>query len=144
MTGQRQLSLKDKEEPVRRFGTLLSRRSGVVFARVHGSFLEPVRGIEDIGIAVWVDLSKVKKETELDYHWGLSSWLGKGVPYAMDAQALSNLSLGFKYAASGGRLLWAKDPVSWYDFREQTWEQYLDFAPLARRVLWDRLGSRTE
>ena len=144
MTGRRQLCQKDKSDLVQRISSLLAQRPEVDFACVHGSFLETELGFRDIDLAVWVDPLHVSKDAVLDYQWKLSAWLEKDIPHPIDTLVLNYSSMGLRYNASGGLLVWAKDPVLWYNFREQTWLLYLDFAPLAKMMLLDLLRSPTE
>ena len=144
MTGWRKLSPMDKSDLVLRISSLLSQRSEVDFACLHGSFLDTELGFRDIDLAVWVEPLHVKKEAALDYQWELSAWMEKDIPHPIDTLVLNYSPLGLQYSASGGLLVWAKDPVLWYNFREQTWLRYLDFAPLAQRMLLDFLRSSTE
>ncbi len=141
MTVWRRLAAKEKDELVLRLGTLLSERSEIMFACVHGSILDPELGFRDIDVAVWVDASAHDREAALEYEWELSSRLERDIPHPIDAKVLNYSTVGFRYAASGGSLIWARDPMLWYDFREKTWEEYLDFAPLARLILQDLLDS---
>ena len=143
MTMWRRLAAAEKDELVQRVGNLISERPEITFACVHGSFLDPELGFRDIDVAVWVDASAQDMEATLEYEWRLSSWLERNIPHPIDAKVLNHSSLGFRHAASGGALIWAKDPVLWYDFREKTWEEYLDFAPLARLILQDLLNPST-
>ena len=144
MTEWRQLSAGDKSDLVQRISGLLSQRPEIDFACVHGSFLDTELGFRDIDIAVWVEPLHVKKDAALDYQWDLSAWLEKDIPHPIDTLVLNYSSLGLQYSASGGLLVWAKDRVLWYNFREQTWLRYLDFAPSARRMLSELLGSAPE
>ena len=144
MNGKRHVTPEEKQELLQRLGSLLSELPEVKFACVHGSFLEVGFGFRDIDVAVWLDSFKLEDKAELAYRWQLSSWLERVIPHPIDVQVLNHSSLGFKYAASGGVLLWSKDPTHWYDFREETWKEYLDFAPLARRMLMDLLASNTK
>lgn len=141
MTIWRRLAAEEKDELGRRLGALIPQRPEITFACVHGSFLDPELGFRDIDVAVWVDASVQDKEAALEYEWELSSWLERAIPHPIDAKVLNYSTLGFRHAASGGRLIWARDPVLWYDFREKTWEEYLDFAPFARLILQDLLNS---
>jgi hypothetical protein len=72
-------------------------------------------------------------------YFGLIAVLTMGI--TSDVRVLNYSSLGFRHAASGGLLLFARDDEVWYNFREETWIQYLDFAPLARQMLLDLLGA---
>ena len=141
MTGSRQLCPQDKRDLIQRIACLISQRAEVEFACVHGGFLEPELGFRDIDLAVWVEASHLKRDTALDYQWELSAWLEKEIPHPVDTLVLNYSSEGIRYNASGGLLVWSRDPVLWYNFREETWLRYLDFAPLAREMLLDLLRS---
>lgn len=142
MMVRRQLSQEGKERVIEKLRRLLAQREEVQFACIHGSFLEPQMGFRDIDIGVWVEPSLVGREISLEYEWELDSWLERHVPHPVDVKVLNYAPLGFRYAASGGLLLFAQDEVAWYDFRERTWEEYLDFAPLARQMLFDLLDAQ--
>jgi hypothetical protein len=86
-----------------------------------------------------VDSSSVPQERALDYEGKLSAWLECYLPYSIDVKVLNYTSLGFRYAASGGSLIFARDVDLWYQFRERTWIEYLDFAPLSKQMLFDLL-----
>ena len=141
MTVLHQISSEHKDRLVHELGESLAQRPEVLFACVHGSFLLPAVGFRDIDIGVWLDAPAAQGKAALDYQWDLDSLLERKFPYPMDVRVLNNASLGFKHAASGGRLLTAKDTVHWFDFRERTWNEYLDFAPLARQSLLDLLSG---
>lgn len=135
------LSPKAKEEIKRELGQLLSQREEVGFACIHGSFLESAIGFRDIDVGVWADSSSVPRGQVLNYEWELSDWLERHVPYPIDVKVLNYTSLGFRYAASGGTLIFAREADLWFQFRERTWVEYLDFAPLSRQMLTDLLNS---
>ncbi len=123
-----------------RLGRLLSQSSEVCFACVHGSFLEPNIGFRDVDVGVWIEPSEVPKEQVLDYELELSRQLEREVSYPVDVKVLNYSTLGFRYAASGGALVFARDADLWYQFREETWMHYLDFAPRSKQMLFDLLG----
>ena len=141
MTAWRRLPADERCEIIQRLGKLVSERPEIAFACVHGSFLDQDLGFRDIDVAVWVDLPAHPMPATLDYEWELSGWLGKSIPHPIDAKVLNDSTLGFRHAASGGTLICTKNPDLWYDFREKTWVEYLDFAPLARLMLKDLLNS---
>lgn len=137
----RELSPEARAQTVQQLERLLARRKEVRFACVHGSFLEAQRPINDIDIAVWVDPAPAAPRTALDYEWELASWLERHIPHPIDVKVLNFAPTGFRFAVSGGVLLFARDREQWYNFRGQTWEEYLDFAPLARQMLFDLLDG---
>jgi hypothetical protein len=134
-----QLSSEFRDEIKHRLGQILSQRKEVGFACIHGSFLEPAVGFRDIDVGIWADPSSVPPERALDYEGELSAWLEHYLLYPVDVKVLNYTSLGFRYAASGGTLLFARDIDLWYQFRERTWIEYLDFAPMSKQMLFDLL-----
>jgi predicted nucleotidyltransferase len=140
MTRRHQLSLEAREEIMRQLGQLLSQREEIDFACIHGSFLGSNDGFRDIDVGVWADSSAVPQELTLDYELELSAWLERHILYPIDVKVLNHACIGFRYAASGGTLIFARDPDLWYQFRERTWIEYLDFAPLSRQMLFDLLN----
>ena len=59
---------------------------------------------------------------------------------AVDVRVADFAPLGFRHAVTRGRLLLAHDLEAWFTFRERTWTEYFDFAPVAREALADLLG----
>jgi hypothetical protein len=141
MMALRNLSSAAKEQVVRRLRQLLHQHEEMVFSCIHGSVLEVSGRFRDIDVAVWVEPSEISPEAVVEYQCQLSAWLERSIPYPVDVRVLNYASLGFRHAASGGLLLFARDDEVWYNFREETWTQYLDFAPLARQMLFDLLGT---
>ena len=130
-----------KERTILQLRELFPQRPEVQFACILGSFLDARTGFQDIDVGVWVNPSEISPETALEYQWELSAWLERSILYPIDVRVLNYSSLGFRHAASGGLLAFARDKEVWYNFREETWIQYLDFAPLARQMLLDLLGA---
>ena len=100
-------------------------------------------------MACGVEASEISPETVVEYQCELSAWLERSIPYSIDVRVLNwsrfrldpYSSLGFRHAASAVLLLFARDDEVWYNFREETWMQYLDFVPLARQMRFDLLGA---
>ncbi len=143
MTPAYQLASEAKEPIVKRLAGLLAQLPEVQFACLHGSFEESNSGFNDIDVAVWLEPSKILPEAVFDYQLDLGVFLERHVTYPIDVKVLNFASIGFQYAASGGRLLTADDPENWFGFRERTWLTYLDFAPVARQALLDLFGATT-
>ena len=141
MTPAYQLASQEKEPIVKRLTELLAQRPEIQFACLHGSFQQSIQGFNDIDVAVWLEPSKIQPEDVVDYQMDLGIFLERHVHYLIDIIVLNFASIGFQYAASGGKLLTAGDPESWFNFRERTWLTYLDFAPLARQGLLDLFGA---
>lgn len=138
MNGRR-LPDRDKAEIKGLLRRLLAQREEIRFACLHGSFLEP-HGFRDVDLAVWVDPDSVRQEAAMDYEFKLSAWIEQGVPHPIDVKVLNYAPLSFQYAVTKGEPVCLRDEEEWFAFREQTWRDYLDFAPLAKEALLDLLG----
>lgn len=131
------LSPDSKAEIIEKLRPPLEDRPEIRFACLHGSFNDPDLGFRDIDIGVWVDPVVVPQEAMLKYGLSLKVILDRLVHYPVDVTVLNYTSIGFKHAVSGGLLLTAKDIEEWYNFREQTWNEYLDFVPFLRQSFFD-------
>lgn len=139
MRKRRQLKDHDKAEIKRLLSRLLAQREEIGFACLHGSFLEP-HGFRDVDIAVWVDPARIPWEHAMDYEFGLSAWIERRIPQPVDVKVLNYAPLGFQYAVTKGEPVFLRDEEAWFAFREQTWRDYFDFAPLAKEALLDLLN----
>lgn len=135
----RRLSNPDKARVKRVLSRLLAQREEIRFACLLGSFLER-RDIRDLDLAVWVDFAKLPPDGVLEYELRLSAWLEPEVRLPVDVKVLNDAPLSFRYAATGGISLLVRDEEEWFSFREQTWRDYFDFAPLANAMLADLLS----
>ena len=68
---------------------------------------------------------------------------GEAGAHPIDILALNYAPNTLRYSASGGLLLMATDHQQWYTFREETWNEYLDYDPIARQSLHDLLDPST-
>ena len=143
MTPTYQLHPEAKEIVSNQLAEVLGQRSEVQFACLHGSFQDPIVGFNDIDIAIWLEPSMIQPEAVFNYQMELGDILEQHLDYPIDVKVLNFAGIGFQYAASGGTLLTAGDPESWFDFRERTWMMYLDFAPVARQALLDFFAAST-
>ena len=135
----RRLSNPDKARLKHLLSRLLAQREEIRFACLLGSFLER-RDIRDLDLAVWVDFAKLPRAGDLEYELGLSAWLESKVRFPVDVKGLNDAPLSFGYAATGGIPLLVRDEEEWFSFRERTWRDYFDFAPLADAMLADLLS----
>jgi predicted nucleotidyltransferase len=131
------LSADSKADIIEKLKPPLEERREIRFACLHGSFNDHDLGFRDIDIGVWVDPDAMPREAVLKYGIHLNVVLERLVHHPVDVTILNYTSIGFKHAVSGGLLLTAKDMEEWYDFRERTWNEYLDFVPFLRQSLFD-------
>jgi hypothetical protein len=55
--------------------------------------------------------------------------------FPVDVRALNDAPLPFRYNVSRGIPLVVRDWEAWFAFRERTWDEYLDFQPVAMGYL---------
>jgi predicted nucleotidyltransferase len=139
MGGRRQLEEEDKTKIKSVLSQLLAQREEIRFACLHGSFLGP-HGFRDVDIAVWLDPGRVPRETAKDYEFTLSAWVERELSHPVDVKVLNYAPLSFQYAATDGEAVFLRDEEEWFAFREQTWREYLDYAPVAKEALLDLLS----
>lgn len=103
----------------------LSKRKEVVFAYLHGSFAEGER-FRDIDIAVYLD-----KPEGIEYELDQSILLERIIKMPVDVKILNSAPLAFRYHATKGLLILSRNDELREEFIERTWDEYLDFKPVA-------------
>lgn len=117
----------------------LGSRPEIVFAYLHGSF-ESGGPYRDVDVAVWVDPAR-EPDRGARYALDLALALEQGLEARVDVQVLNEAPLAFRYHALAGRVLFTRDEEFLDELRARTWDEYFDFAPLARQYLRDALGE---
>ncbi len=86
----------------------------ILFAFVHGSFLESELPFHDIDIAIYLEEGSFRSDY-VDFCLVLSMQLSSLVGIKVDVHTLNNSSLGFRHEATRGEFLFTKDEedVSW-------------------------------
>lgn len=125
------LNETEKEQLLRRLQEALQANPAVVFAFVHGSFLEE-GPFHDIDIAVLADDAL---EDPLDALLELWEELAPRTEYPLDLQLLNEASLAFRYNVTRGRLIFARDEERALQFIERTWDLFFDFQPVMERYI---------
>ena len=106
--------------------------TGLKFAILFGS-AGAGRPFHDLDIALWLDRAVSPPENDLDLILDLAGQLERRTPFPVDVRVVNEAPLGFRYNVSKGKLLLAHDREAFYTFRERTWDEYLDFEPVARK-----------
>ena len=117
--------------------TLVSRLKGrpeILFAILYGSAAEggPFR---DLDIALYVDRTLIPAAADLDHAFDLAEELERVVPYPVDVRVINDAPLPFRYNVSRGTALVVNDEERFFHFLERTWDDYLDFEPVAMQYL---------
>lgn len=130
----------EKEEVSAVIRNYLESFSVVVFAFVHGSFTDENLSFGDVDIAVYFD-DCLSEDEVLDICLEMSAHLSAMVHLPVDAHALNDSGVGFRYEVTKGKLLHTKDEELSFDFMEQTWAEYFDMRAMLEENLKDLLYS---
>ena len=134
------LTLQKKEEILSIIRTYLQSYSSILFAFVHGSFLEEQISFRDIDIAVFIEEENVRHQSKiLDLCLELSAQLSFLIHINVDVHALNDSGIGFRYEVTRGELLLTRDEEISFEFIEETRLEYFDLKPLLEENLNDLL-----
>ena len=134
------LSSQQKETIMQTITNELHSDQSILFAFVHGSFIEEELPFRDIDIAIYFDEEAVQKDL-VDLCLDLSVKLSTLVGMPVDVHALNASRIGFSYEATGGKLLDTVDEELSYDFMENIRMKYYDLKPFWKENLQDLLSS---
>jgi hypothetical protein len=112
----------------------MSARSEVRFAILYGSAAEGGT-FRDLDVGVFVDRSRVPVDADLEYAFTLADELEGVVSFPVDVRVINDAPLPFRYNVSRGIPLTARDEEDLYTFLERTWDEWLDFQPIALQYL---------
>ena len=115
----------------------LSNRPEIIFAILYGSAAED-RPFRDVDIGLYVDRALLSEKDELGFALDLESALKKEVDHPVDVRIINDAPLPFRYNVSRGLPLVANDREALARFLERTWDDYLDFQPIALRYLQEQ------
>ncbi len=123
------LSEPEKSQVVERLRNMLSPIEGIVFAYLHGGFIE--RSLfRDIDVAVWIK----DPNDAFKYTVDLSAKLEISLGLPVDLHVLNEAPLPFKYRVfTKGRLLLSKDERLRARIINETVRKYLDFTELLKQ-----------
>ncbi len=137
------LSSKQKENILQTIKNELHLDQSILFAYIHGSFIEEELPFHDIDIAVYFDKEAVQKDW-VDLCLEISVNLSALVGLPVDVNALNASRIGCSYEATRGRLLYTLDEELTYDFIEIIRMKYYDLKPFWKENLQDLLSSSWE
>ncbi|MEI7987794.1 MAG: nucleotidyltransferase domain-containing protein [Chloroflexota bacterium] len=130
-------TMDEKEALVQKLIRLMSETDGILFAYLHGSFLDEVR-YHDIDIALFfrpLPMNVFETTMSLSAAWTLA------IHKTVDVQAINTASLGFQHYALKGRLLYCRDDTQLTDFIEQVSADYMEFDHHRREYIKDLMES---
>lgn len=131
-----QLSDAERRAVKNRLREWVAGRAELRFAYLHGSFLAADR-FRDIDVAVSVDPASPLAADPTTYELELAALLERALGLPVDVRLVEDAPPSFRYAVTLGELLLVRDREAWATFRERTWNEHLDFAPLREEALRD-------
>jgi predicted nucleotidyltransferase len=124
-----ELNESQREEILLGLGRLLEGRPEIVFAYVHGSFLEGKR-FRDLDLAVYLVGEPSERHPLYELRLGEKARRELALPFPVDARILNRAPIAFRYHALRGRLLTDRDPDRRADFTAYVVGRYLDIRPV--------------
>jgi hypothetical protein len=122
---------KKREQIIRRIKDYFLDKDDVVFAYLHGSFIES-RSFKDIDIAILVKNPVHEIELESDLSYELTDKTG----YPVEVRIINNASIAFQMAVlRKGRLLVSKTDNVRTDFIETTSRRYREYSHFRNLIL---------
>jgi predicted nucleotidyltransferase len=122
----RKLTVEEKERLLESLRKELEGVDGIVFAYVHGGFVE-MDVFRDVDVAVWIK----NPEDALDYEVDFSAKLEASLKTPIDLHALNQAPLSFRHhALTRGKLLFSKDEETRIRLIDETVRQYADLKKL--------------
>ena len=109
-------------------------RPEILFAVLYGSAVEG-ETFRDLDVGIMLSRAQVPASSDLDYVLALGENLQRALRFSVDVRALNDAPLPFRYNVSRGIPLVVHDSEAWFAFRERTWDEYLDFQPVAMAYL---------
>ncbi|MFH1117543.1 MAG: nucleotidyltransferase domain-containing protein [Pseudomonadota bacterium] len=138
------LSSREKEEAVEALKRLLAIREEILFAYVHGSFLDegPFR---DLDIAVYVTAGDLPTR-RFTYEESLAREImyQTGLPFPVDIRLLNEAPVGFRYHVFHGRLLLDRDPDLRIEMMVKVIARYLDIEPVLHHHAREAFDSEAQ
>ena len=134
------MSPDERERLVRQLKPILCSHPELVFAYLHGTFLEGEL-FRDVDLAVYVMRLPDRKLSFRQYEFDLSVELTLQMRVPVDVRVLNDAPMGFRYHVFKGRLLLVRDSELLDDVRARAWDDYFDFAPFARRYFREAIGE---
>lgn len=128
-----------KIDLINRIRNQLKADQRILFAFIHGSFLEADIGFSDIDVAVFIDHEHYTDDS-LELCLTLSVEITSLVHNRVDVHSLNTSSAGFRYEVTKGELLFAKNEEVCFDFIEKTWLEYFDLKYIFENNLNDLLS----
>ncbi|KAF5059063.1 polymerase beta, Nucleotidyltransferase [anaerobic digester metagenome] len=118
--------------------SVLMGKKEIVFAYIHGSFLQ--NHFRDVDLAIYLD-ENLKREEALHFELALERELDEGLGFPADVRVLNYSPLSFKFKAlKDGNILISHDEGLRSDFESLTMNEYHDFNFYRKRYMKEVFG----
>ncbi|SCG85409.1 nucleotidyltransferase domain-containing protein [Methanobacterium congolense] len=118
--------------------SVLMGKNEILFAYIHGSFLQ--NQFRDVDLAIYLDEDITKKEA-LHFELSLERELEESSCFPADVRTLNYSPLSFKFNSfKDGNLLMSRDEVLRSDFESLTMNEYHDFNFYRKRYMKEVFG----
>ena len=132
------ISANQKRKIQKMIVTMLQKENHILFAYLHGSFLQNEFRDIDIGIYTEKNLSKKNK---LSYELSFEEKLQHHIFYPVDVRILNNAPLSFCFSViKNGIVLFSNDEDKRIDFETRIFSKYHDFDFYRERYRREALG----
>ncbi len=124
----------ERDEIIETLRNRLSEDEKIIFAYVHGSFLDE-GNFNDLDIAIFIDKGTEIDNDPVDLEISLSLELEKLSHLPIDVKILNAAPLSFCYHVTKGMLVLSRDENIREEFLCRTWSAYFDFRPVSKIYL---------
>ncbi|MFQ5848732.1 MAG: nucleotidyltransferase domain-containing protein [Candidatus Methylomirabilales bacterium] len=139
------LTPREKARVTSALRELLAFREEVLFAYLHGSFINGSR-FRDIDVAVYLDHGRHTRRASLQYQGSLAQDLSRALRLPVDVTVLNVAPLGLRHNAVSGRVLLCRENGTRTHFAEGVCRHYDRIRKMARHalftLLWGDLTAR--
>jgi predicted nucleotidyltransferase len=112
----------------------LQNQTEICFAVLYGSAADS-QVFRDVDIGLFVNREAVLPTSDLDYAFTLADQIQDQIKFPVDVRVINDAPLPFRYNVSHGIPLIVNDKEVYARFLERTWDEYLDFQPVALQYL---------
>jgi hypothetical protein len=135
------ISQTDRKKILDRLSTVLESVESVLFAYLHGSFLDG--NFNDIDIGVFANEVQVKEL--MRYELELESLIDDAIKgFPVEIRILNRAPVSFNYhVIKNGMYIFCRDDNKRVDFEMKVMDTYFDFAPFRREYLMEALNLGT-
>jgi predicted nucleotidyltransferase len=133
---------ENKLKIIEKLKSAISEEKDILFAYLHGSFLNNEENYKDIDIGLYLNENILSKIDHIDYEISFSLRLEKIIGIPVDIKILNFSPICFKYNVSLGYLLFSCDEEKREEFLCKVWDEYFDFLPISKIYLKEVLDAK--